>query len=61
MPDTPGLSLSQTFDVERMGRAIDAEADLTVLRSLAKQLLGVWHSQQAATRWLREQQMGDAL
>ena len=61
MPDTPGLSLSQAFDVERMGRAIDAEADLTVLRSLAKKLLGVWHSQQAATRWLQEQQVGDAL
>ena len=56
MPDALGLSLSQTFEIERMGRAIDAEADLTVLRSLAKQLLGVWHSQQAATRWLQQQQ-----
>ncbi|MEB3176381.1 MAG: hypothetical protein VKJ87_02160 [Synechococcus sp.] len=61
MPNTLGLSLNQAFDIERMGRAIDAEADLTVLRSLAKKLLGAWQSQQAATRWLQDQQRSSTL
>ena len=55
------LSLGQQFELERMQRAIDAEADPQVLRGLAKQLLSAWHSQQAATRWVMQQQTGRPL
>ena len=56
MSNALGLSLGQQFELERMQRAIDAEADPQVLRGLAKQLLSAWHSQQAATRWVMQQQ-----
>jgi len=52
------LTLGQQFEVERMTRAIDAEADPQVLRNLAKQLLQAWHTQKAATNWVMRQHMG---
>ena len=61
MSNALGLSLGQQFELERMQRAIDAEADPQVLRVLAKQLLSAWHSQQAATRWVMQQQTGRPL
>jgi hypothetical protein len=61
MSNALGLSLGQQFELERMQRAIDAEADPQVLRGLAKQLLSAWHSQQAATRWVMQQQTGNPL
>jgi hypothetical protein len=61
MSNALGLSLGQQFELERMQRAIDAEADPQVLRGLAKQLLSAWHSQQAATRWVMQQQSGRPL
>jgi hypothetical protein len=56
--DAIELSLSQHFEIERFNRAIDATADAEALRSLAKQLLQAWHTQQAATNWMIQQQMG---
>ena len=50
------LSLSQHFEIERFNRAIEATADADALRSLAKQLLQAWHTQQAATNWMISQQ-----
>ena len=61
MSNALGLSLGQQFELERMQRAIDAEADPQVLRGPAKQLLSAWHSQQAATRWVMQQQTGNPL
>ena len=52
------LTLGQQFEVERMTRAIDAEADPQVLRNLAKQLLQAWHTQKAATNWVMRQHLG---
>jgi len=49
------LSLSQHFEIERFNRAIEATADADALRSLAKQLLQAWHTQQAATNWMISQ------
>jgi hypothetical protein len=50
------LSLNQHFEIERFNRAIEATADAEALRSLAKQLLQAWHTQQAATNWMIQQQ-----
>lgn len=51
---TPTLSLTtaQHFELERMSRVIDSTNDLATLRNLSKQLLQVWQSQKAATRWV---------
>ena len=51
------LTMTQKFEIERMGRAIDATNDPQALRGLAKQLLQAWMSQKAATAWA----MRDAL
>jgi len=61
MSNALGLTLGQQFELERMQRAIDAEGDPQVLRGLAKQLLSAWHSQQAATRWVMEQETAPSL
>ena len=50
-----GLSVSQQFDVERLNRAIESTIDLQQLQVLAKQLLQAWHSQRAATVWVKRQ------
>ncbi len=57
MENTLGLSLGQKFEVERISRAIDSEADPTVLRGIAKQLLNAWQTQKAATTWVIKQQI----
>ena len=50
------LSISQSFELERMRREIDAQADPEQLRILAKQLLVARFSEQAATNQkIREQ------
>lgn len=51
------LSVSQQFEIERFSRAIDATADTSELRNIAKQLLQAWHTQKAATNWVIAQQM----
>ena len=56
MSEPLALSLGQQFELERMSRAIEATADAEALRSLAKQLLQAWHTQQAATNWMIHQQ-----
>lgn len=50
------LSVAQRFEIERFNRAIEATGDPAALRSLAKQLLQAWHTQQAATNWMIQQQ-----
>ena len=57
MENTLGLSLGQKFEMERISRAIDSEADPTVLRGIAKQLLNAWQTQKAATSWVVKQQI----
>jgi len=57
MENTLGLSLGQKFELERISRAIDSEADPTVLRGIAKQLLNAWQTQKAATSWVIKQQI----
>ena len=54
--DTLELSVTQQFEIERFNRAIESTADAEALRSLAKQLLQAWHTQQAATSWMIRQQ-----
>lgn len=53
------LSLTQKFELERMGRVIDSTSDPTALKSLAKQLLQAWQTQRAATEWVMRQQIGN--
>jgi hypothetical protein len=52
MPDQLALTIGQQFEVERMGRVIDATSDIEALRKLSKQLVQAWHCQKAATRWV---------
>lgn len=51
------FSISQQFEVERMGRVIDETSDAAVLQSLCKQLLEAWMTQKAATAWVMRQQL----
>jgi hypothetical protein len=44
------LSVAQQFEIERFNRAIEATADADAL------LLQAWHTQQAATNWMIQQQ-----
>jgi len=57
MSSTQPLSVGQQFEVERFSRAIDATADPEQLKALAKQLLQAWHTQKAATEWVKSQQL----
>ena len=57
MSSTQTLSMGQQFEVERFSRAIDATADPEQLKALAKQLLQAWHTQKAATEWVKSQQL----
>jgi hypothetical protein len=52
MSDQLALSIGQQFEIERMGRVIDATSDVEALRKLSKQLVQAWHCQKAATRWV---------
>ena len=55
MQESISLSISQSFEVERMNRAIESTADPAQLQALAKQLLHAWQSQRAATQWVMRQ------
>jgi len=57
MSSTQELTIGQQFEVERFSRAIDATADPAQLKALAKQLLQAWHTQKAATEWVKSQQL----
>lgn len=57
MSDPIQLTLTQTFELERMSRAIDATNDVKALQGIAKQLLQAWHNQKAATLWVMRQQL----
>jgi hypothetical protein len=57
MSSTQELTIGQQFEVERFSRAIDATADPEQLKALAKQLLQAWHTQKAATEWVKSQQL----
>jgi len=47
--------MSQSFEMERINRAIDGTADPAQLQTIAKQLLQAWYSQKAATNWVISQ------
>jgi hypothetical protein len=47
--DAIELSISQTFELERMRRAIDATRDPEELRTLTKDLLRAWFTEKATT------------
>ena len=57
MSSTQELTIGQQFEVERFSRAIDSTADPEQLKALAKQLLQAWHTQKAATEWVKSQQL----
>jgi hypothetical protein len=57
MSSTQELTIGQQFEVERFSRAIDATADPARLKALAKQLLQAWHTQKAATDWVKSQRL----
>jgi len=61
MSSTQELTTGQQFEIERFSRAIDATADPVQLKALAKQLLQAWHTQKAATAWVKSQQVGQPL
>jgi hypothetical protein len=54
------LSFSQTFELERMRRDIDATQDPQQLRELSKELLRAWFSEKATTNQAIREQLGDA-
>jgi hypothetical protein len=51
------LSVAQRFEIERIGRAIDATTDVPTLQGIAKQLLQTWQMQRAATAWAMRQSL----
>ena len=55
MQESISMSMTQSFEVERMNRAIESTADPVQLQTLAKQLLHAWQSQRAATQWVIRQ------
>jgi hypothetical protein len=57
MSSTQELTVGQQFEVERFSRAIDATADPAQLKALTKQLLQAWHTQKAATEWVKSQRL----
>ena len=57
MSSTQELTIGQQFEVERFSRVIDATADPARLKALAKQLLQAWHTQKAATDWVKSQKL----
>ena len=46
------LSLNQSFEKERFGRAIEDSNDLKEVKEIAKVLLNGWFTQRAATQWV---------
>jgi hypothetical protein len=53
------LTFSQTFELERMRREIDATQDPQQLRELSKELLRAWFSEKASTNQAIRDQLGD--
>lgn len=54
-PDAIALTLTQTFELEKMQRAIDSCDNASELKALAKQLLSAWMTQKAACLWVMRQ------
>jgi hypothetical protein len=54
-PNAIALSLSQTFELEKMQRVIDSCDNASDLKALAKQLLSAWMTQKAACLWVMRQ------
>jgi len=52
------LSFSQTFELERMRREIEATQDPAHLRALSKELLQAWFSEKASTQQAIREQLG---
>ena len=52
------LTLNQSFEVECLKREIDAQTDAEALRTLAKDLLKAWFSEQANTNQAIKNQFG---
>ena len=57
--DAIELSISQTFELERMRRAIDATSDPEELRALSKDLLRAWFTEKATTNQAIRDQLGE--
>ena len=55
--DPLALTLTQSFEIERMNRVIDECTNLEEIKSLTKQLVSAWHSQKAATAWVMRQHL----
>jgi len=53
------LSFSQTFELERMCREIEATQDPQQLQALSKELLMAWFSEKASTKQAIREQLGD--
>jgi len=53
------LSFSQSFEVERMCREIEATQDPQQLQALSKELLMAWFSEKASTKQAIREQLGD--
>ncbi|MFM7436730.1 MAG: hypothetical protein ACKOCA_03170 [Vulcanococcus sp.] len=53
------LSFSQTFELERMRREIEATQDPQQLRALSKELLMAWFSEKASTNQAIREQLGN--
>ena len=51
------LTMAQTFEVERLKRAIDAQNDPAALRALAKDFLKAWFSEKASTNQAVQEQL----
>ena len=59
MQNSISISMSQSFEMERLNRAIEGTVDPAQLQTIAKQLLQAWYSQKAATNWvIRQHQQG---
>jgi hypothetical protein len=54
------LSMSQSFEKERFGRAIDESKSIEDLRKIAKLLLDGWFTQRAATQWMMKKALSSA-
>jgi len=53
------LSFSQTFELERMCREIEATQDPEQLQALSKKLLLAWFSEKASTKQAIREQLSD--
>ena len=49
------LSLAQSYEIEKMGRAIDEEESIDKLKSVCKTLVRAWMIQKSAVSWIMRQ------